>query len=80
MGMMESDFQKSLIKHMTDVGKMQRIQALRQQIEEMQFAYPSDTQSVVDKINGILMKTAKDCEKPRDDMTNMSKKEALKIQ
>lgn len=34
MGMMEGDFQKSMIRHMTDVGKMQRIQQLRQQIEE----------------------------------------------
>ena len=80
MGMQESDFQGSLIKHMTDMGKMQRIQQLRQQIEEGQFEYPSDTKTVIDKINGIMKKNATDCDKPRDDMTTMTKKEALKIQ
>lgn len=35
---------------------------------------------MIDKINGILKKSATDCDKPRDDMTAMDKKEALKIQ
>ena len=43
MGMVESDFQRSMISHMTDPGKMQRIQQLRQEIEEAQFKYPTDT-------------------------------------
>lgn len=46
----------------------------------MQFEYPSDTEGLVDKINGIIRKNQTDCDKPRDDMTQMNKAEALKIQ
>jgi len=35
---------------------------------------------LVDKINGIIRKNQTDCDKPRDDMTQMNKAEALKIQ
>ena len=78
--MQESDFQKSMIKHMADVGKMERIQQARQQIEEFKFDYPSDTKNLVDKINGLIRADQTDCDKPRDDMTTMNKAEALKIQ
>lgn len=40
MGMQESDFQRSMLRHMSDVGKMKRIQESRQEIEEGQFDYP----------------------------------------
>ena len=41
MGMDENDFQKSMLRHMSDAGKMQRIQQLKQEIEESEFDAPS---------------------------------------
>lgn len=46
----------------------------------MQFEYPSASiKNLVDKISGLIKKSQTDCEQPRDDMTTMSKQDALKI-
>jgi len=68
-----------MLKHMSDVGKMQRIQQLRQEIEENEFEPPSGTQNIIDKINGIFKQTQKDSDKARNDMTKVERKEAIEI-
>jgi len=80
MGMVEADFQRSMISHMSDPVKMQRIQRLRQEIEEKEFEYPEQTKETIDKINGIIMKNQMKEDTKRNDMTTCDKKEALKIQ
>jgi len=80
MGMVEADFQRSMISHMSDPVKMQRIQRLRQEIEEKESEYPEQTKETIDKINGIIMKNQMKEDTKRNDMTTCDKKEALKIQ
>lgn len=79
MGMVESDFQKTMLHHMSDVSKMHKLQTLRTEIDEGKYENPNGVQPILDKLNAAYMKTQTDCVKPRNNMLNMDKKETLAI-